>query len=172
MLTAAQKITGTHAVSLSDSHEYNPRNKSSKGVKAQRISPTVSRWDLSSHTTSFLFSQFGTFHIYPGQHIKAPAHILFPWSRTGRNTLWWSYLTSPGWPTCMRGSMKMSPGEESICRYRVFVDVLAVRENELRLGRTAGDQQAAAQLILDVNVVSIGAAQHPPLTCGRQRMQR
>lgn len=61
----------------------------------------------------------------------------------------------------------------SICSYRVFVNVPAVRENERGLGaasRTAGDQRAAVPLISLPYVVSIGAAERPcpPCTGGKE----
>ncbi len=97
------------------------------------------------------------------------AQILFPWSHTGWNTLWWSYLTSPGWPTC-EGVWKMTLRPQSIRSYRVFVDVLAVRENERGFStaqRTAGDQWAPVQLISGPYVVHIGAVESPCHPCGR-----
>lgn len=92
------------------------------------------------------------------------AQILFPWSHRGWNKLWWSYLTSPGWPTCEGGNEKWLWDHKVSSSYRVFVDVLAVRENELGFGtarRTAGDLWAAVQLISVPYVVSICAMEHP-----------
>lgn len=78
------------------------------------------------------------------------SQIHFPRSHTGWNTLWWSYLTSRGWPNCkeVRG-VTLRP--QSICSYRIFVNVLAARENELAFSaarHVAGGCRAAGSLYL------------------------
>lgn len=76
------------------------------------------------------------------------SQIHFPRSHTGWNTLWRSYLTSCGWPTC-EGVRRVTLRRQSICSYRIFVNVLAARENELAFSAArciAGGCRAAGSL--------------------------
>lgn len=141
---------------------------------------TVRCWGLSLlsawHTwipfMPSVLTVWDTLHLPRSTHYSF-AQMLFLWSHTGWNTLWWSYLTSPGWPTC-EGVWKMTLRPQSIRSYRVFVDAPAVRENERGFGRarhTVGDQWAAVQLISVPYVVSIGAVERPCHPCGRKGMQ-